>query len=227
MGVEHQLTESEKKFVTKFYDDINKIRSNDDLTKFYADNLKDYERVCKLIEYRQNNVVTLARRLLDLFGDDVGKKTVIDIGAGTGSLGEELLSHGFKTIDGLDISKDMLDLCSTKNIYRNLFAVPLECTPTKDIKENSYDAAISAGCYVTGHIPLETLEELARMVKPGGYIVFSLNDPNFQLNYMEIQGRFMKEGKLQLISMELTKYKREVTLNFEYIYAYQIVFKVL
>ena len=37
----------------------------------------------------------------------------------------------------------------------------------------------------------------------------------------------MREKKLQLVSMELGKYKREPTLNFEYVYAYKIVFKVL
>jgi len=223
----YNITEADRNLIKKFFDDLQAIKNNDDIAKFYEDNINIYKTINTLTGYRSNGVYNLARKLFSLFEDDISDKTIIDIGAGTGSLGEDLNQLGFRLIDGLDISKVMLDRCREKNIYRTLYEVPLTCSPTKGIEDSKYDAAISVGCFVEGHIPLDALEELSRMVKPGGYIVYSINDPQFKMNYMEIQGRFMKEKKLQLISMELLKYKREITLNFEFIYAYQVVFKVL
>jgi len=224
---EHQLTESDKKSITAMFNSQKEATTPDELKEHYKIYLPVYHRFCDLMGYRQNTIAGTANKLFELYGESVCSKVIIDIGTGTGIMGEELSMRGCKIIDGLDVSKDMIDLCKSKDLYRNLFEAALECTPTKNIEDNAYDAAISTGCYLEGHIPLETLVEVSRMVKRGGYIVYTLNDPNFKMNYIEIQGKFMKEGRLQLISMELIKYRREVTLDFDYIYAYLVVFKVL
>jgi len=226
MDENYILTEADKTLMKHFYNELYKINHEADVIEFYKSHIDLYEKVTFLIGGEQYKV-DIAKKLKSLFNDDISSKLIIDIGAGTGLLGEILYQHGFECLDGLDISKDMLERCREKKIYKNLFEVPLTSAPTKGIKENTYDAAVSAGCYLEGHIPLDTLEELARMVKSGGYIIYSLNDPNFKMNYMEVQGRFMKENKLELISMQLIQYKREITLNFEFIYGYEIVFKVL
>ncbi len=45
---------------------------------------------------------------------------IIDIGAGTGFVGEYLLKHGFTNVDALEPAKGMLDQAKEKGVYQNL-----------------------------------------------------------------------------------------------------------
>ena len=47
---------------------------------------------------------------------------ILDYGCGTGLSGLALQLVGFKNIDGLDVSKEMVSLAEKKSIYRNLNA---------------------------------------------------------------------------------------------------------
>jgi len=221
------LSAADKEFVIKFYQDLAERQSDKETAEFYNENTDVYEKLIEIIGYRNGAVQKIAKRLFQLFDGDVSDKYVIDIGAGTGVVGEEMSQLGFKNLDGLDMSKYMLENCRGKGVYRNLYPVPLECKPTKNIEKNRYDAAISSGCFFEGHISLEALSELIRMVKPGGYIMYTLNDPEYKLNYMEVMGGFIRDKKVQLITMELMKYKREWTKNFEFVYCFLVIFKVL
>ena len=99
--------------------------------------------------------------------------------------------------------------------------------PTPGIEANTYDGVISTGVFVEGHVQMESLFELIRITKPGGYIVYSLYDPEYTLDYMQVHGEVIKQKKAQLIQMKLNPYKREFTKNFEYVYGYLVVWKVL
>ena len=74
---------------------------------------------------------------------------------------------------------------------------------------------------------MNALRELIRIVKPGGYIVYSLYDPNYTKDYMRVHGEIMKEKLAELAMMALAPYKREYTQDFKYVHAYYVVFKVL
>lgn len=99
--------------------------------------------------------------------------------------------------------------------------------PTFGIKENTYDATLSAGCFVPGHIKMDALEELSRITKPGGYIVLTLRDPNFEMGYMDGLNRVMETRKVELQSMKLIPYKLEYSESYKQTFAYLIVLKVL
>ena len=49
---------------------------------------------------------------------NLNKFTICDIGCGTGFMGEKLSSH-CSQLDGVDLSKKMLDKADEKNIYTN------------------------------------------------------------------------------------------------------------
>jgi predicted TPR repeat methyltransferase len=101
-----------------------------------------------------------------------GDAPVLDAGAGTGILGEILPALGYPKIDGFDASAGMLALAAKKNLYRDLkFGVLGE---RLDYEDNSYAGATASGVYTEGHAPLSSLNELVRVVQPGGYIVFSV-----------------------------------------------------
>ena len=79
---------------------------------------------------------------------------------------------------------------------------------------------------MVNHVQVEALSELARIMKPDGLICIILYDPFFQTDYMTKIGDLTKSGIVDLLSMEFIPYKREYTINFEFIFAYLIVFRV-
>lgn len=99
---------------------------------------------------------------------------VIDLGCGTGAAGEALRRLGFEHLDGLDLSPDMLAVARTKSVYDALTAADLlQPLPFDDA---SYDAAISAGTFTTGHVGAGAVPEIVRIVRPNGVIACVVAD---------------------------------------------------
>ena len=98
-----------------------------------------------------------------------GKQIVIlDAGCGTGLVGALLSEKGYRIIDGLDYSPQMLEKANEKQVYRDLAQADL--TASLDISDNQYDAVISVGTFTCAHVGPVAFNELLRITKPGGYI---------------------------------------------------------
>ena len=98
---------------------------------------------------------------------------IIDIGCGTGLVGLELSKLGYTSFDGVDISKEMIDIAISRG-YRSLFLGNLnESLP---LESNSYDAALCVGVFTHGHVGPSRLEELTRVIKPEGLVCFTVNE---------------------------------------------------
>ncbi|WP_071673868.1 class I SAM-dependent DNA methyltransferase [Nioella nitratireducens] len=87
---------------------------------------------------------------------------VLDIGAGTGLLGQELT--GF-TVDAIDLSPDMLSVAARKGVYRSLITADL--TKPLDIPNGTYGGLVSSGTFTHGHVGPECLPELMRIARSG------------------------------------------------------------
>ncbi len=113
-----------------------------------------------------------ARNLATVLREELGDTTpdILDIGAGTGLVAQELT--GF-TVDGLDISQEMLDVAGAKGLYRNRICADL--TQKLDIPDESYGAFSSAGTFTHGHVGPVCLAELMRIAKPGATFVLGIN----------------------------------------------------
>ncbi|XP_057309433.1 demethylmenaquinone methyltransferase-like [Hydractinia symbiolongicarpus] len=218
------ISDEDREFATKFYD---KLYSNlDDLTAGYNELAPIYDRVASIVQF--DSPKRLANELAKLLKHkNLEKQKILDVGCGTGSLGKSLVEEGFKNIDGLDIPEKFLEMCKDSKCYKKLYKVSLTANPTPGIEENTYDIAISTGCYIVNHISMDTLFELTRIVKPGGYIFYTLHDPNYTMDYMNWHGKIMKEKKAELISMTLEPYKLESRNDFKLSYGYFVLFKVL
>ena len=104
-------------------------------------------------------------------------KYIIDVGCGTGLVGLQLKKLGYKNFDGVDISQEMIDIAIDRG-YASLFLGNLN--ETLPIKSNQYEAAICVGVFTHGHVGPSRLEELTRIVKPGGILCFTVNEDVYE-----------------------------------------------
>jgi predicted TPR repeat methyltransferase len=70
---------------------------------------------------------------------------ILDVGCGTGVVGVALAKHGYPTVDGIDISPEMLQQSASKDVYRSL----VEADLTKPI---SLATATYAGIVSIDHV---------------------------------------------------------------------------
>ena len=112
-----------------------------------------------------------------------GGGAVLDVGCGTGIVGEELRRLGVAVIDGLDISPEMLHKARGKvgsdgaPVYRRLIEADL--TGPIGVATDSYAAIVSAGAFTHGHVGPEALSELLRVASPGARCVIGINSVHF------------------------------------------------
>lgn len=101
---------------------------------------------------------------------------ILDIGAGTGLVGEALKSAGYDALDALDISPEMLDVARAKHIYRSLHCADL----TKPLTLPKYAGVISAGTFTHGHLGPEVLSSVLDLGQTGALFVLGINSEHFQ-----------------------------------------------
>ncbi|XP_057309430.1 ubiquinone biosynthesis O-methyltransferase-like [Hydractinia symbiolongicarpus] len=221
---DYAVSDEDKKLVLDYYKSTHLNPEN--LSGVYDDLSPMYDKIISILKYEAFK--RLAKDLaVFLEYENLLEKRILDVGCGNGKVGKSLVEEGFQNIDGLDISEKLLEICKETKCYNKLFNVPLTTNSTPGIEENTYDIAVSSGSYIAGHIPMDTLFELTRIVKPGGYIFYTLHDPNYTMDYMNWHGKIMEKKKAELISMKLAPYRLEPKNDFKPTYCYDVMFKVL
>ena len=128
-------------------------------------------------------VAEVARRLLGT------EAALLDAGAGTGLLGVELTRAGFRRLDGLDMSHGMLEEAKRKGVYRDLREAMLG--ETLPYQTGAFDGVVSAGVLTAGHAPATSLDELVRVTRRGGFVIFTLRSdqplPGFDAMIAELE----------------------------------------
>lgn len=97
---------------------------------------------------------------------------VLDFGCGTGLSGLALKLAGFETIDGVDLSAEMLDGARSKNVYRHLDQIEAGA----DLPRKDYALCAAIGVIGAGAAPIDVLHILMRALPRDGKLVFSFND---------------------------------------------------
>jgi predicted TPR repeat methyltransferase len=117
---------------------------------------------------------------------------VLDAGCGTGLVGVDLADLGFKTIDGLDISAEMLAQANKKGRYRNLQIEDM--TQTLSYATAAYDAVICVGTFTHAHVGPKGFNELIRVTKSGGLLVATVHEEVWSDGYEEHFYELESEG---------------------------------
>ncbi|MEO1431171.1 MAG: class I SAM-dependent methyltransferase [Cyanobacteria bacterium J06632_19] len=97
---------------------------------------------------------------------------ILDAGAGTGLVGKILSQQGYSHLEAMDISAEMLQEAREKNVYTELYQKVMG--EPLGFSDDSFDAIISVGVFTYGHAPSSSFDELIRITKPGGYIIFTM-----------------------------------------------------
>jgi predicted TPR repeat methyltransferase len=157
-------------------------RSPEEIRAYYDQWAADYEAHMGNVGYTHPAMVAamLSRHVAP--GDDA----ILDAGAGTGIMAEILTAMGYPNIVGIDNSPRMLAAAANKKKYRDLRQMVLG--EPLDFSDDQFAAVSSAGVFTEGHAPLSGLDELVRITRAGGHIVFSISR-----TYLE--GSFEEKGK--------------------------------
>ena len=176
--------------------DLKDAKNDNRLTEVYRDWAKKYD-------YDNDHVLgTVSQpKSVNLLSTRLKDKTakIIDVGCGTGLVGEKLKAKDFIYFDGLDISKDMLSIAKSRG-YRNLFLGSLN--KQLPVLDDVYDAAMCIGVFTHGHVSSDRFNELCRIVKPGGYVCFTINEGVFEeYGFKEMIAEFQLNKVWEVISL--------------------------
>jgi SAM-dependent methyltransferase len=183
------------------------VREGVDLDRLYGahdlDELRtEYDRIASEYDhalmddmgYRSPAAVTAAAKRF--FTPDA---RILDAGAGTGLLGVALEDAGFMRLDGFDLSPAMLAEAARKGVYGDLregrLGDPL------DYENGSFDGVAASGVLTTGHAPASSLDELVRITRGGGHVIFTLRSDQVLPGFAEKMKELEDERRWELVEM--------------------------
>ena len=126
---------------------------------------------------------------------------IIDIGCGTGLVGESLKSSGFLNISGLDVSSKMIAIAKKKQIYKEFYQKKIENLEGVILKP--FEALICVGSFGLGHIGPESLVLLVKLVEKNSLIIIFMNAEPFNLeNYMDYIEDLNKKNLINIVDIQ-------------------------
>lgn len=127
---------------------------------------------------------------------------ILDVGCGTGLSGLGLKAHGFEAVDGCDFSPAMLEKAAKTGVYDRLFSTDLNQPPI-DAEDGIYDAATAVGVFSFGHVDADAIDEILRVVCPGGLVVIGINQHFYNEGSLVAKiGLLSDSAKINLLSSE-------------------------
>lgn len=141
----------------------------------------------------------IAQALIDAGADT--SAPILDFGCGTGLSGLALGAVGFTTIDGTDVSAEMLQRAQVKDVYRKLWLgnpeQPLE------IPAGHYKAVTATGVISLGAAPPTMLRTLLNAMDAGGFLSLSYNDATLaDDSYINALNDVLNDGTVTELSRE-------------------------
>ncbi|MEM7238961.1 MAG: methyltransferase domain-containing protein [Pseudomonadota bacterium] len=139
--------------------------------KFYDGWAEGYED-----EVTSNGYIT-PERCSKALARFVADKTapIMDLACGTGLSGLALRAQGFTTIDGFDLSPEMLEQAKAKpGLYRTLELCDM--SQAFEMSDDTYANAAAIGCITPDYLPVTVIDEVLGKLPSGGAFSFSIND---------------------------------------------------
>lgn len=151
--------------------EVYRSDSQTELSKTYDEWAANYDADMLSLGYAHPAVISglTSRYVVDF------TTPILDAGVGTGTIGTLLNILGYSNLHGLDMSQGMLASAKKRNVYTSLTQATLG--ETLDFESASFGAIVSTGTFTAGHAPASAFDELSRILKPGGTIIFTVAEP--------------------------------------------------
>ncbi len=176
--------------------------------KINRKNCEDFEKYMKKYTYLYSNLAKLVKGYVK----DIKNPTIVDLGVGPGLLSKEInkeLSNA--KIIGIDPYECMLDIAS-KNAKIEAKIGKSDKIP---IEEKSVDLVVSRFSLTYWENPVESFNEIYRILKPNGILIIeSLNKdfPKYKLFFVKFS-MFLKNSGLNVARYHADAYKTAYSLN--------------
>lgn len=177
-------------------DDAYALETPDDARRLYAAWAETYDS-----QFLEREGYVYDRNVATVFVEAGGRGPVLDLGCGTGAVGIALAFLGIETIDGLDISPEMLEQAATKrvgdrSVYRLLATGDI--LAGMDLADDAYAGVVSAGTFTHGHVGPEALHEVVRVGAAGCRFAIGVNAEHYrEQGFDEVLGRLVDAGTIE------------------------------
>jgi predicted TPR repeat methyltransferase len=123
---------------------------------------------------------------------------ILDAGAGTGRVGELLAILGYSNLVALDLSDAMLARAKERDVYRALHQGVLGDRLV--FADDAFGAIVAAGVFTAGHAPPSSFDELLRVTRSEGLVIFTLSTSAYELGgFRDKLDALKREGRWRLI----------------------------
>lgn len=148
----------------EFMDSIHTAKNHEDTVKLYSGIAEKFDKIQESLAYvgAKNGV----RKCLEVC--KVPKTArILDVGAGTGIIGEMLQLMGYDNLDALDGCQELLDKSRERNCYRNLFCSFVVPDMELPVEKKAYDVVVMPGVVFPAHILPTAFGQVIKVVKKG------------------------------------------------------------
>ena len=166
---------------------------------------------------REKKALTMIAVLKDFYSGNIENLTVLDIGSSTGIIAS-VLSKNFGKVVGIDIDRPAVEYAANQFRDRNIrFSVADSMNLA--FKDNQFDVAICAQVYE--HVPkaAQLMQEIHRVLKPGGVCYFAagnrimLMEPHYRLPFLSILPASLANHYLRLTGKGNIYYENHLTFR--------------
>jgi len=169
-----------------------------------SEKIKKLEK--EITEHHLHRLVGIEKVVKEFFGLHLPQASeILDLETGSGILSAKLQARGYSNVDALDEDKNVIDKLRALRLYRNYINKPIHGINSTGLHEESYDCIISAGGIAPDAIsPLE-INEILRILKEDGVLLFAERADYHSTEFGLFEGnlRMMeKDGKLQILKVE-------------------------
>ncbi len=191
----------EPKGPSEFVSDAYQLEGDAGMVEFYRKWAEDYDNQMEGIGYLSPTAVA---GLLRQYLPDPAS-TVFDIGCGTGLTCVDLAARGYTNLDGIDLSPEMVRVARQRGIYRKLLVGDLN--QPLELDEARYDGAISSGTFTHGHVGAEPLDEILRILRPGGILACTIHQDLWEpMGFKTKLASLVTQDRMRCLERRLDKY---------------------
>lgn len=139
---------------------------------------------------------------------------ILDVGAGTGTVGKFLKEKGFTNLTAVDPSEAMLKKAEANGAYKAIHCIYIGMGLDKypDNLKGQFDVVTASGCFMEGHIPAAGFDDIHASLKTGGHALINFKDcyleDDAKEGYKPKLDEMQAQGKFKLIKENVT-YREE------------------